>query len=83
LGGQLESFGGRIRTNYWLQLGQMLGQRTKWHAKVNRLTSRFLSTLLERANRGELRPDDYGYHADGRNAYAAVKKNGALSWSFI
>lgn len=52
--------------------------------QVNRLTSRGLAALLERANRGELGPeDDYGVHGDGNGLYLVVKPNGALKWTFI
>jgi len=51
--------------------------------KINRLTIRFVSALLERANREELRPEDYRRHADGGNLYLVIKENSGLGWCFI
>jgi integrase len=51
--------------------------------QINRLTTRFVAALIERANRGQLRPEDYRRHADGGNLYLVVKENGGIGWSFI
>jgi hypothetical protein len=51
--------------------------------QINRLTTRLVAALVERAGRGQLRPEDYRRHADGGNPYLVVKENGGIGWSFI
>lgn len=51
--------------------------------QINRLTTRLVAALVERAGRGQLRPEDYRRHADGGNLYLVVKDNGGIGWSFI
>jgi hypothetical protein len=63
-------------------LGQKVGQRFMAR-QINRLTTRLVAALVERAGRGQLRPEDYRRHADGGNLYLVVKENGGIGWNFI